>query len=162
MLDNGMLLASCPEENPGLTQIDVTKHVVALLVPGGEWPVNEFHHMIGTWLVMIGIILSRHAQRFLSSNAMRKIGNLSFSMYFVHGPIYWWMGGQCLKYVSSLGLSASVTFWLSFTSVSVVAAFILGHFFAKYIVSSSIIGSKTMESPQTSLQFKHIRIDDDK
>ncbi len=76
----GLFLCSYPMANPEGTIYDILN---AEFITSKA----EFYHIIGAFLIILTLLNSKYLQNIFSTKILRKLGEISFSIYLIHLPI---------------------------------------------------------------------------
>lgn len=95
-----------------------------------------FYHIIGATFIIIALLNSRSMQIFFSTRLMKKLGELSFSIYVIHLPII----GSVSSYIF-INLPSNITYFSRFIIMiilSIITIFIASECITKYIDKSGV------------------------
>lgn len=110
----GLFLGGYPTE---LYPLNYYERLYELLPASFESHISLFYHMIGSGLLILGIMLCSGAQKILSSKVFVMLGSISYAVYLVHMPIICSFSTSFFKwlitYSENYAAVAGITFLLT-------------------------------------------------
>ncbi len=116
------------------------QHTVFEHAPAFVMKYNIWVHVLGGFLVVLAVVLSKNLQWFFSLRLMRFLGYISFSMYLLHPLVIGSFSCYLLLHlVPHFSYNASM---LMVTTATIAFSFVLSYFMAKYVDANGTFYAK--------------------
>ncbi len=105
---------------------------------------RAIYHIAGAYLIIISIVHSKYFQKILSTRFFKFLGEISFSMYLIHGTIIQYFGHKFILILSPhIGLHTAVGIMLPPT---ILLTFLASIYFCRFVDKPAIKISNAMGS----------------
>lgn len=118
-----------------------TVYEFLIIEPSSTFNYFIFYHILGSTILLIGILGSKSFQKTLSIRPFVFLGKISFSLYLVHFIILCSFSSYLFMRLLDSGISYNFSFLIMFF-LSIILMFVLSYIMYKFVDSKSVVLSR--------------------
>ncbi|KJV05214.1 hypothetical protein VZ94_19840 [Methylocucumis oryzae] len=99
----------------------------------------------GAGLLLLSVLASKTAQAFLSSNALRYLGKVSYSVYLLHMLVLMWVTPWLLSLADAIQLNR-LSLWFFGWLVTVSVSLTIAHLSYRYVEMTSMFLGRSLQN----------------